>query len=163
MDGIVSRRSRCWYIHVLTSLGDSEVFGEVVRNIAMMGCDCLARYVRDSEVFYIISVFRITTSLLMSGSASLQPCVADSVIVLFTSAYTGNEQTRSKRIADTASPSDDLHTGACSDYLTLSIVSGLYNREALLVLLHMRHCRCAAEVKAASSRSTDAFLFTCFH
>jgi hypothetical protein len=109
MDGIVSRRSRCWYIHVLTSLGDSEVFGEVVRNIAMMGCDCLARYVRDSEVFYIISVFRITTSLLMSGSASLQPSVADSVIVLFTSAYTGNEQTRSKRIADTASPSDHSH------------------------------------------------------
>jgi hypothetical protein len=162
MDGIVSRRSRCWYIHVLTSLGDFEVFGEVVRNVAMMD-DCSARYVRDSEVFYIISVLRITTSLLMSGNASLQPCVADSVIVLFTSTYTGNEQTRCKRIADTASPSDDLHTGACSDYLTLSIVSGLYNREALLVLLHMRHCRCTAEVKAASSRSTDAFPFTCFH
>jgi hypothetical protein len=94
--------------------------------------------------------------LLMSDSASLQPSVTDSVIVLFTSTYTGSEQplqTHSKHCVTQRL----LRTGSCSDYLTRSIVPKIYNREAALVLLHMRHRRCTTEVKAASSRSTEAF------
>ena len=52
----MSNSSECWHDNVLTSLGDSEVLGEVARSVAMTGSGCPARYVRNISLLQYISL-----------------------------------------------------------------------------------------------------------